>query len=51
MDDRASKIEEAPASPEGQGFVEAQQVTSNYKNKTKPNKDLGRVAAGKKLAE
>ena len=29
----------------------AQQLTSNDKNNTKPNKDPGRVAAGKKLAE
>ena len=46
MDNKEPKTEEAPASPEGPGLVEAQpstglqstsQVTSNDENKTKPN--------------
>ena len=62
MDDKDPKTEEGVVSPEGAshgavsperltGLQNAQHVTLNDKNKTKPNKDPGRVAAGKKLAE
>ena len=62
MDDKEPKTEEGVVSPEGAshgavsperltGLQNAQHVTLNDKNKTKPNKDPGCVAAGKKLAE
>ena len=59
MDDKEPKTEEAPASlqpgPAGAslrpGLVEAQKVTSNDKNKTKPIRDPGRVIAARKFSE
>lgn len=62
MDDKEPKTEEGLVSPEGAshgavsperltGLQNAQHVTLNDKNKSKPNKDPGRVAASRKLAE
>lgn len=48
MNGKEPKTKEAPTSlwPD---LTEAQQVTSTNKNKMKPNKVAGHVAAGKKL--
>ena len=62
MGGKEPKTEEGLVSPEGAshgavsperltGLQNAQHVTLKDKNKTKPNKDPGRVAAGKNLAE
>ena len=52
MEEKESQDPAEPSQPQAQSqSPPAQQVTSTDQNKTKPKKDPGRVAAGKKLAE